>query len=161
MTTDSQWPDLLDSLMQQAAVCSQCNTYQTVAVSLSVARQRLSTADVPYPLVSRAIPASSTATLHLMLTHAPNSLTPQTLISRLHHTLLNDGNTLEFATDGQSASSAWCRAAIWGPTPDFKFSSVWHVLASSCRAPRLTRGRVCILQCTPLTGQSRERPKTM
>jgi hypothetical protein len=29
---------------------------------------------------------------------------------------------------------------------------------SSCRAPSLTRGRVCILQCTSLTSQSREGP---
>jgi hypothetical protein len=59
---------------------------------------------------------------------------------------------------GQTASSSWCRAALWGPWPDFTCSSVSHLLASSCRAPSPTRGRVCILQCTSLTGQSREGP---
>jgi hypothetical protein len=43
-----------------------------------------------------------------------------------------------------------------GPMTRFPCSLVWHVLPSSCRAPSLTRGRVCILQCTSLTGQSRE-----
>jgi hypothetical protein len=62
---------------------------------------------------------------------------------------------VEFATDGQSASMSWCRAALWGPWPDFTCSLVWHVLPSSCRAPSLTRRRFCILlQFTPLTGWS-------
>jgi hypothetical protein len=63
---------------------------------------------------------------------------------------------IQFATDSHSASTSWCGAALWGPWPDFTCSLVWHVLASSCVAPSLTRGRVCILQCTSLTGQSRE-----
>jgi hypothetical protein len=65
---------------------------------------------------------------------------------------------VEFATDGQSASMSWCRAALWVPWPDFTCSLVWNVLVSSCREPSLTRGRICILQCTSLTGQSREGP---
>jgi hypothetical protein len=52
-----------------------------------------------------------------------------------------------FATDGQSTR---------GPLPDFTCSLVWYVLAPSCRAPSLTRGMVCILQCTWLTSQCRE-----
>jgi hypothetical protein len=32
----------------------------------------------------------------------------------------------------------------------FKFSLAWHLVASSCRAPSLTRRLVCILQCTSL-----------
>jgi hypothetical protein len=65
------------------------------------------------------------------------------------------------ATDGLSASSSWFRAIFWGPWPHFKFSLFWHLLASSCRAPSLTRGRVCILQRTSLSGQSREGPVTI
>jgi hypothetical protein len=66
-----------------------------------------------------------------------------------------------FATDSQSASTSWCRTVLWGPWPDFICSLVWHVLASSFREPSLTRGRVCILQCTSLPGQSREAPITI
>jgi hypothetical protein len=65
-----------------------------------------------------------------------------------------------FVADGQSASMSWCRAALWDPWPVFTCSLVWHVLASWCRAPSLTRGRVCILQCRSLTDQSREDPVT-
>jgi hypothetical protein len=65
---------------------------------------------------------------------------------------------VEFATDGQSASTSWCWAALWDPWPDFTCSLVWHVLSSSCRAPSATRGWVCILQCTSLTVQSRKGP---
>jgi hypothetical protein len=61
---------------------------------------------------------------------------------------------VEFATDGQSASSSWCRATLWGPGPDFTCSLIWRLLASSCRALCLKRGRVCILQCTKFTGQN-------
>jgi hypothetical protein len=50
---------------------------------------------------------------------------------------------------------------FWGPWPDFICSLVCHVLASWCSAPSLTRGRVCILQCTSLTAQSREGPVTI
>jgi hypothetical protein len=63
---------------------------------------------------------------------------------------------VEFATAGQPASSSWCRTALWGPWPDFKFSLVWCLLDSSCRAPSLTIGQVCILQCTSFTVQSRK-----
>jgi hypothetical protein len=35
---------------------------------------------------------------------------------------------VEFATDGQSASTACCRAALWGPWPDFTCSLIWHVI---------------------------------
>jgi hypothetical protein len=76
-------------------------------------------------------------------------------------TCSSEWSGVEFATDGQSASTSWCRAALWGPWPDFIYSLVWHVLPSSCRVPSLTRGQVCILQCTSLTGQSREGPVTI
>jgi hypothetical protein len=55
---------------------------------------------------------------------------------------------VEFANDGQSASTSWCWAALWGPWPDVTCSLVWYVFLSSFIAPSLTRGRVCILQCT-------------
>jgi hypothetical protein len=51
--------------------------------------------------------------------------------------------------DDQSTSSSWNRAPLWGPWPDCTFIlSLWQLLCcSSCRAPSLTRGRVCNLQC--------------
>jgi hypothetical protein len=61
---------------------------------------------------------------------------------------------VKFVTEGQSA-------ALWGPWPGLTHSLVWHVLASWCGAPSLTRGRVCVLQCTSLTGQSRDRTITI
>jgi hypothetical protein len=61
----------------------------------------------------------------------------------------------------QSVGQYVCQAALWGPWPDFTCSLVWHVLLSSCRAQFLTRGLVCILHCTSLTGQSHEGPITM
>jgi hypothetical protein len=45
---------------------------------------------------------------------------------------------IEFATDGQSASTSWCHTALWGPWPDFRCSLVWNVRLSSCRTPSLT-----------------------
>jgi hypothetical protein len=51
---------------------------------------------------------------------------------------------VDCVTDGQSASSSWCRAT------NFNFSYVDNFfLSSSCRVYSLTRGRVCILQCNP------------
>jgi hypothetical protein len=35
---------------------------------------------------------------------------------------------VEFATDGQSASWSWCRAARWGPWPDFNIPLLWHFI---------------------------------
>jgi hypothetical protein len=51
--------------------------------------------------------------------------------------------------NGQSTSSSWYRAPLWGPWPDFiLLLSLWQLLCcSSCRASYLTRGRVCNLQC--------------
>jgi hypothetical protein len=60
---------------------------------------------------------------------------------------------VEFATDGQSASTSLCRAAH---DEIFTCSLVWQVHPSSSRTPSLTRGRACILQSTSLSGQSRE-----
>jgi hypothetical protein len=34
---------------------------------------------------------------------------------------------VEFATDCQSASTSWCRAALWGLWPHFRCSLVWRV----------------------------------
>jgi hypothetical protein len=47
-------------------------------------------------------------------------------------------------TNGQLASLSVCRAPIWSPWPDFKFS-VWRLRVSWCGAPSLTRGWVCNL----------------
>jgi hypothetical protein len=50
--------------------------------------------------------------------------------------------------DGQSTSSSWYRAPLWGPWPDFiLILSLVTLCCSSCRVPFLTRGRVCNLQC--------------
>jgi hypothetical protein len=51
--------------------------------------------------------------------------------------------------DGQSTSSSWYRAHLWGPWPDFILilSLVAIACSASCRTPSLTRGRVCNLQC--------------
>jgi hypothetical protein len=49
------------------------------------------------------------------------------------HTGHEEWNGVEFTTDSQLASMSWCRLALWGPWPDFACSSVWHVLASSCK----------------------------
>lgn len=57
-------------------------------------------------------------------------------------------------SDHRLVGSSWCEATLWGPWPDFKVSLAWHLLASSCGAPSLTRAHVCILQCTSLTAQS-------
>jgi hypothetical protein len=63
---------------------------------------------------------------------------------------------VEFVTDCQLASLSGCRATLCGPWPDFKFILAWYLLASSCIAPPLMKGWVCILQHTSLTGRSRE-----
>jgi hypothetical protein len=68
---------------------------------------------------------------------------------------------VEFAADGQSASMSWWRVALWGPWLDVTCSLVGHIFAFSCRAPSLTRGLVCILQWTSLTGHNREGPITI
>jgi hypothetical protein len=48
-------------------------------------------------------------------------------------------------TDGQSVSLSWCQAPIWDLRPDFLF---WQLRVCSCGAPSLTRGRVCLIQCS-------------
>jgi hypothetical protein len=68
---------------------------------------------------------------------------------------------VEFRSDGQSASTPWGRAAFWGPWPDFTCSLVWHVLASSCRAPSLATGRVLFCNTSLLFVQIREGPITI
>jgi hypothetical protein len=48
-----------------------------------------------------------------------------------------------FTTDNQSVSPSWCRAP--SGAHDQILISVWHLLFCQCRAPPLTRGRVCHL----------------
>jgi hypothetical protein len=51
-------------------------------------------------------------------------------------------------TDGQSASSPWCRAPFGADDLIFYISlSDNYFLSSSCGSPSLTRGRGCNLQC--------------
>jgi hypothetical protein len=50
------------------------------------------------------------------------------------------------STDGQSASSSWCRA-LFGAADQISIFFVWQLLSYSCRAPSLTRGLVCNLHC--------------
>jgi hypothetical protein len=52
-----------------------------------------------------------------------------------------------FTTDCQSASLSWNKAPIWGFRLDF-FINVRQLRVCWCRAPSLTRGRVCLLLCT-------------
>jgi hypothetical protein len=49
-------------------------------------------------------------------------------------------------TDGQSASLSWNKAPIWGLRPDFYYCLTSAVFLYG--APSLTRGRVCLLECT-------------
>jgi hypothetical protein len=49
-------------------------------------------------------------------------------------------------TEGQSASLSWNKAPIWGLRPDFYYYLT--IAVSLYGAPSLTRGRVCLLQCT-------------
>jgi hypothetical protein len=45
--------------------------------------------------------------------------------------------------DGQSASLSWCQGPNWCLRPNFYYC---QTVAGLCRAPSLTRGRVCPLQ---------------
>jgi hypothetical protein len=49
-------------------------------------------------------------------------------------------------TDGQSASLSWSKAPMWDLRPDFYYCLTIAVFWYG--APSLTRGRVCLLQCT-------------
>jgi hypothetical protein len=49
-------------------------------------------------------------------------------------------------TDGQSASLSWYQAPIWGFWPDFYYCQT--IVGFWYGVPSLTRGRVCLLQCT-------------
>jgi hypothetical protein len=52
------------------------------------------------------------------------------------------------ATDSQSVRSSWCRARFGADDQILNFFE-WQLRPfSSCRAPYLTRGRVCSLQCS-------------
>jgi hypothetical protein len=51
------------------------------------------------------------------------------------------------ATDGQSVSLFWCRASFGARDQILISLSGNCYLSFSCRAPSLTRGRVCNLQC--------------
>jgi hypothetical protein len=50
---------------------------------------------------------------------------------------------MNLATDGQSVSKSWCRAASMAH--DQIFITVWQLRSCFCGAPSLTRGRVCLL----------------
>jgi hypothetical protein len=50
-------------------------------------------------------------------------------------------------TDGQSASSSWCLDPFEAVTGCYIYLNDNNFLYFSCRAPSLTRGRVCNLQC--------------
>jgi hypothetical protein len=50
---------------------------------------------------------------------------------------------IHVTTDDQSASKSWIRAP--SGSLDRTLISVWHLLFYRCRAPPLTRGRVCLL----------------
>jgi hypothetical protein len=55
-----------------------------------------------------------------------------------------------FTTDGQSVSISWYRAPLLDLWPDItscRNVAVWNLRSCFCRAPSLTRGRVCSLQC--------------
>jgi hypothetical protein len=55
---------------------------------------------------------------------------------------------------------SWYRAPLWGP--DFIFPLFWQLLScSSCRAPSLTTGRVCNLQCNRLVRSLRTKNHTL
>jgi hypothetical protein len=59
------------------------------------------------------------------------------------------GVGVRLSADGQSTSSSWYQAFLWGPWPDiifliFSFDNYFVVVP---RAPSLTRGRDCSLQC--------------
>jgi hypothetical protein len=58
------------------------------------------------------------------------------------------------ATDGQSASSSWCRAPFGAGDQILHFSEWNYFLSFSCRAPFLTRGLVCNLQCNDASWSS-------
>jgi hypothetical protein len=52
-----------------------------------------------------------------------------------------DGCQSHVTTDDQSVSKSWFRGPPW--SHDRIFNSVRHLLFCRCRAPPLTRGRVC------------------
>jgi hypothetical protein len=49
-------------------------------------------------------------------------------------------------TEGQSASLSWCQAPIWDLRSHLLF--LWQMRVCCYGAPSMTRGRVCLLQCT-------------
>jgi hypothetical protein len=57
------------------------------------------------------------------------------------------GSRSYLATDGQSASSSWCRAPFGTGDRTIISLSDNYFLSSSWKAPSLTRGRVCNFQC--------------
>jgi hypothetical protein len=73
-----------------------------------------------------------------------NAISGSTFVTRL------TGVGVRFAADSQSTSSSWYRAPLRAPWPHyvflffFLFDNYFVVLP---RAPSLTRGRVCSLQC--------------
>jgi hypothetical protein len=62
------------------------------------------------------------------------------------HSEVNSLSLSYITTDGQSASLSWNKAPIWGLRPDFYYCLT--IAGFLYGAPSLTRGRVCLLQCT-------------
>jgi hypothetical protein len=60
----------------------------------------------------------------------------------------NDASSVSsyIATDGLSTSLSWC-PATFGASDQMLHLFEWQLVYFSCRAPSLTRGRVCNLQC--------------
>jgi hypothetical protein len=69
------------------------------------------------------------------------------ILLRLYEHIIGVG--VRLAADGQSTSSSWYRASLWVPWPDiiFLIFSFGNYFVLVPRAPSLTRGRVCSLQC--------------
>jgi hypothetical protein len=80
--------------------------------------------------------------------------TNQSLLLRMTYESLRTNDDEEWLTNIKvkikvmlrPASLSWCQAPIWDLRPDFL--SVWQLRVFWCGGPSLTRGRVCLLQCT-------------
>jgi hypothetical protein len=89
--------------------------------------------------ISQANPTAANFILHLLVTDHVLSTAGSISLSQSYIT-----------TGSQSASPSWCQAPIWDPRPICSILALIifrHLRVCSCRAPSLTRRRICNLQC--------------
>jgi hypothetical protein len=107
-------------------------------------QSRLGTAD--YALVTSSLPYHDSLYTWTVVHMTAAKFKPLIFLSWASPWANRSQSWSHITTDGQSASSSWC-SAPFGASDQMLHLSDNYFLYFSCKAPSLTRGRICNLQC--------------